>query len=64
MSDYILLENQLSRLYTTSGMMPGLARIGESNDLVAFVRYVLPDSDAAAKNIERGNLFSVSTMSN
>ena len=57
MSDYILLENQLSRLYTTSGMMPGLARIGESNDLVAFVRYVLPDSDAAAKNIERGNLF-------
>ena len=57
MSDYILLENQLSRLYTTSGMMPGLARIGESNDLVAFVRYVLPDSDAAAKNIQRGDLF-------
>jgi len=37
--------------------MIGLARIGESNDLFAYVRYVLPGSDAAAKNIERGDLF-------
>ena len=57
MSDYTALENQLSRVYTTSGMMLGLARVGDSNDLFAFVRYVLPDSDAAAKNIERGDLF-------
>ena len=57
MSDYTALENQLRRVYTTSGMMIGLARIGESNDLFAYVRYVLPDSDAAAKNIERGDLF-------
>ena len=34
-----------------------LERIGESNDLFAYVRYVLPDSDAAAKNIKRGDLF-------
>ncbi|MDG1824562.1 MAG: S41 family peptidase [Flavobacteriaceae bacterium] len=57
MSDYTELEKQLSRVYTTSGMMIGLGRVGDSNDLFAFVRYVLPDSDAAAKNIERGNLF-------
>ena len=57
MSDYTALENQLRRVYKTSGMMIGLARIGESNDLFAYVRYVLPDSDAAAKNIERGDLF-------
>ena len=57
MSDYTELENQLSRIYKTSGMMIGLGRVGDSNDLFAFVRYVLPDSDAAAKNIVRGDLF-------
>jgi C-terminal processing protease CtpA/Prc len=57
MSDYTALENQLRRVYTTSGMMLGLARIGDSNDSFAFVRYVLPESDAAAKNIQRGDLF-------
>ena len=42
MSDYNALENQLRRVYTTSGMILGLERIGESNDLFAYVRYVLP----------------------
>ena len=56
-SDYTALENQLRRVYTTSGMILGLKRIGESNDLFAYVRYVLPDSDAAVKNIKRGDLF-------
>ena len=36
MSDYNALENQLRRVYTTSGMMLGLERIGESNDLFAL----------------------------
>ncbi len=57
MSDYTALEKQLSRIYTTSGMMIGLGRTGNSDDLFAFVRYVLPDSDAATKNIVRGDLF-------
>ena len=57
MSDYTALEKQLSRIYTTSGMMIQLARVGQSEDLFAFVRYVLPDSDAATKNIVRGDLF-------
>ena len=57
MSDYTELEKQLSRVYTTSGMMIQLARIGQSDDLFAFVRYVFPDSDADAKNITRGDLF-------
>lgn len=57
MSDYNALEKQLSRIYKTSGMMIGLGRTGNSDDLFAFVRYVLPDSDAATKNIVRGDLF-------
>ena len=56
-SDYTALENQLRRVYTTSGMILGLGRISESNDLFAYVRYVLPDSDASEKNIKRGDLF-------
>ena len=56
-SDYTALENQLRRVYTTSGMILGLERIGESNVLFAYVRYVLPDSDASEKNIKRGDLF-------
>ena len=57
MSDYTALEKQLSRIYITSGMMIELGRIVDSNDLFAFVRYVLPDSDADTKNIQRGDLF-------
>ena len=57
MSDYTALENQLSRIYKTSGMMVGLATIGDSDDLIAYVRYVLHGSDAAEKNIKRGDLF-------
>ena len=36
-------------------MMIGLATIRNSDDLIAYVRYVLPGSDAAAKNIKRGD---------
>ena len=56
-SDYTALEKQLSRVYKTSGMMIGLATIGDTDDLFAYVRYVLPGSDAAAKNIKRGDVF-------
>ena len=56
-SDYTALEKQLSRIYKTSGMMIGLATIGNSDDLIAYIRYVLPGSDAATKNIKRGDVF-------
>ena len=56
-SDYTALEMQLSRIYKTSGMMIGLAAIGNSDDVIAFVRYVLPGSDASAKHIKRGDIF-------
>ena len=56
-SDYTALEKQLSRVYKTSGMMIGLATIGDTDDLFAYVRYVLPGSDADAKNIKRGDVF-------
>ena len=44
MSDYTELEKQLSRIYTTSGIMIQLARVGQSEDLFAFVRYDLINS--------------------
>ena len=56
-SDYKALENQLSRIFKTSGMVIGLSTIGDSDDLIAYVRYVLPGSDADAKNIKRGDVF-------
>ena len=57
MSVYTALEKQLNRVYKTSGMMIGLATIGDTDDLFAYVRYVLPGSDADAKNIKRGDVF-------
>lgn len=56
-SDYVALENQLNRVYKTSGMMIKLMRVGDSDNLLAIVRYVLPNSDAASKNIQRGDIF-------
>ena len=40
-SDYVALENQLNRVYKTSGMMIKLMRVGDSDNLLAIVRYVL-----------------------
>lgn len=57
--DYEDLENQLSGISASNGMEFIIYRRCDScNDLIGLVTYVLPDSDAAGKNIQRGDWFS------
>ena len=57
--DYVNLENQLAGISASNGMKFLVSRqCDDCNDLVAFVTYVLPESDAAAKGIERGDFIS------
>ncbi|MDG1761157.1 MAG: S41 family peptidase [Flavobacteriaceae bacterium] len=57
--DYEVLENALNGITQSNGMEFGLSYIDSSvsNKLIGFVRYVLPNSDAAANNIKRGDIF-------
>lgn len=58
-SDYTVLEGILSGTTKNSGMDYGLRyKLGSSTEIFGWVRYVLPNSDAAVKNIQRGDLFS------
>ena len=58
-SDYQVLENQLSGISASNGMEFIIYRRCDScNELIGLVTYVLPDSDAAGKNIQRGDWFS------
>ncbi len=58
-SDYIALEQQLSGNTLSNGMEFGL--VAYRNDPVnvyGYVRYVLPGSNAASQNVQRGMLFT------
>jgi C-terminal processing protease CtpA/Prc len=55
--DYVALENQLNRVYKTSGMNLIWAELGETGGVFAIVSYVLPGSDADDKEIKRGDIF-------
>jgi C-terminal processing protease CtpA/Prc len=57
--DYFSFEKQLTSVIKTNGMKYGLVRYSNSdNGVFCYVRYVLPDTDAAQKGIERGDLFT------
>ncbi len=56
-SDYRVLENALNGTNQTSGMEFGLRRT-TNNEVFGYVRYVLPNTPAAEKGIERGMLFN------
>ena len=57
--DYIELENALEGIALTNGMEFGLVRYSESSSLVlGYVRYVLPNTSAAAQGVQRGDLFN------
>lgn len=57
--DYIALEQSFSGISQTSGMDFNLILASEgSDDVLGFVRYVLPGTDAASKGITRGQIFS------
>jgi carboxyl-terminal processing protease len=57
--DYIALENSFQGITLNSGMEFGLVRYVNSNtNIFCYVRYVLPNSDAATKGIQRGMIFT------
>ena len=57
--DYIELENSLQGINVSNGMEFGLKRYENSSvNIYGYVRYVIPNSDAAANGIERGMLFN------
>lgn len=57
--DYITLENSLAGISLSNGMEYGLVYYPQDNTRVfGYVRYVIPGSDAASQNIERGMIFN------
>ena len=57
--DYIALEQQLSGISKSNGMDFALYRFTEADtDIFGVVRYVLPNTDAETKGIERGFIFN------
>lgn len=56
--DYVDLENSLKAISMHNGMEFGLVyEKNSTTDIFGYVRYVLPNTDAASKNIERGMVF-------
>jgi len=57
--DYIALENAISGVSLSNGMEFGLVRSAENvGDVFGYVRYVLPNTNAASKGLQRGIIFN------
>jgi carboxyl-terminal processing protease len=57
--DYVDLEKQLKSISLSNGMKFGLGRISSTDtDIFAYVRYVMPNTDASQKGIKRGDIFT------
>ena len=57
-SDYSVLEGVLSGNTKSNGMDYGLKyKTGSTTAIFGWVRYVIPNSDAASKNVQRGTIF-------
>jgi C-terminal processing protease CtpA/Prc len=57
--DYKELENTLQGIYATNGVEFGLMYACENcEEIVGYVKYILEDSDADGKNINRGDFFN------
>ncbi|RRQ48223.1 carboxyl-terminal protease [Maribacter algicola] len=57
-SDYRELTNSLAGISRSNGLEFGLVRKANSEEVFGYVRYIIPNSDAATKDIERGDLFT------
>ncbi len=55
--DYIALENSFQGITTSMGFEYGLVRIGDSDDIFGYIRYVVPNSPADQAGLERGEIF-------
>jgi C-terminal processing protease CtpA/Prc len=57
--DYIALENALGGTTLNNGMEYGLVFYPDgSNNVFGYVRYILPNTDAATTNLQRGDIFN------
>ena len=57
-SNYEALEAALQGTNNNNGVDYGLKfKTGSTTDIFGFVRYILPNSDASTKNIQRGDIF-------
>ncbi|MFQ6602398.1 S41 family peptidase [Flavobacterium sp. C3NV] len=58
-SDYTVLEQELQGTTKNNGVDLRLSyKPNSTTDLVGYVRYIIPNSDASAKGIKRGDLFT------
>lgn len=56
--DYRALENALQGVATSNGVEFGLKYVpGSDTDVFGYVRYIMPGTDAATKDIHRGDIF-------
>lgn len=55
--DYRDLVNSFLGVSKSNGVEFGLTRYGNGEDVLGYVEYILPNSDASGKNIERGDIF-------
>ncbi|MGA9239920.1 S41 family peptidase [Robiginitalea sp.] len=56
--DYTELTQSLAGISRNNGMEFGLIQFSGSSNVFGYVRYILPNSDASTKEIERGDLFT------
>ena len=57
-SDYRVLENALQGVAKSNGVEFGLVYTDDTEtDIFGYVRYILPNTDAATKDIQRGDIF-------
>lgn len=56
--DYKELVNSLSGISQSNGLEFGLGLIGDTGDVFGYVQYILPNSDASTKDIQRGEFFT------
>lgn len=57
--DYTVLEQELQGTTKNNGVDFRLSyKPNSTTDLVGYVRYIIPNSDASTKNIKRGDLFT------
>lgn len=56
--DYKVWTNALSGITKSNGLEFGLVSFSDSDDVFGYVRYIVPGSDAATKDIKRGDIFT------
>jgi len=55
--NYEDLVNSLQGVSKSNGLEFGLSLFGDDNDVFGYVEYIIKDSDAASKDIKRGDIF-------